>query len=147
MRFLLRWVEADFWWSDKVWSRSVFCGVWHPLHKSALLCLQTVTTVRSCYRTRRRLMPTQCGMAVSNTHSQSSTPDKPTNDWSCWREVMVIMIFNFLLDMLQQSSPEQVWFVSSCSELSLRPSKISQDQYFPFLPLYEYSGWLEEKLM
>ena len=73
---LLRWVEADIWWSYKVWPGFVLCDVWHPLHDSALLYLQTSTTVRSCYR-RWRLMLTHCGV-----HRLSNTTRSQGNIWA-----------------------------------------------------------------
>lgn len=86
-------------WSYKVWSWSVLCGVWHPLHHSTLLPLPKATTVRSNFRATGRLTLISAVWVKLNKHTgthdwlhRQLSPDWPRN-WSCWGEVMVAITY------------------------------------------------------
>lgn len=90
---LLRWVAADIWGPDKVWSGPVLRGVWHHIHDSALLFIPKASRVPGCYSGPGGLMLTQRRVDRPSVNSET-TSDKLTTDSSCSGEVVVMSLWH-----------------------------------------------------
>lgn len=103
--FLHRRVEAGIWGPYKVWSGAVLCGVWHPLHDSTLLPVQTATTVRSCFRTRWMMLIS----AVCKKHNNKGAHDRYLLA-NVWRKLQKKRSWWMLPDLhhMLWSSPETI---------------------------------------